>query len=60
MTSDGAGAPAVVIVNEPAAPTTNTVLFALVIAADRFTASEADAVLPVPPLLEVTAPVVFV
>jgi hypothetical protein len=57
---DGTGEPVLVIVNEPAAPTVNVVLLALVMDADAFTAKEAEAVLPVPPLEEVTAAVTFV
>lgn len=57
---DGVGDPMLVIVNEPAVPTVNVVLLALVMAADEFTAKDAEAVLPVPPLAEVTAPVTFV
>jgi hypothetical protein len=57
---DGTGEPVLVIVKEPAEPTLNVVLLALVMDADEFTAKEAEAVLPVPPLVEVTEAVTFV
>src|SRR5262249_39050686 len=55
----GAGLPLVVTVNVPAWPTVNVVLFALVIAGAWFTLMLAAAVVPVPPLVALTAPLVL-
>jgi hypothetical protein len=57
---DGVGDPVVVIVNEPATPTVNVPPLALVIAAAVPTVRLAVAALPVPPLVELTVPVVLV
>ena len=57
---DGVGDPVVVIVNEPATPTVNVPPLALVIAAAVPTVRLAVAALPVPPLVELIVPVVFV
>jgi hypothetical protein len=55
----GAGEPVAVAVNEPAVPTVKVVLLALVIAGTVPTVRVAEAVRPVPPVVELTAPVVL-
>lgn len=56
----GVGKPVKVTWNEPGSPMVKVVWFALVMVGGRSTVRLAEAVLPAPPLVEVTAEVVFV
>lgn len=57
---EGSGEPVVVMVNEEATPTTKVAVAALVMAGGAPVERLAEAVLPVPPLADVTAPVTLV